>query len=88
MVVLVVCGRARLAVVLLLVVRISGQALDTCSSFTCEFLSNSKRQYGANYNVKLHKRLRGDNNRTDEGKKQQNFGGASRAASRGCGGLD
>ena len=29
MVVLVVCGRARLAVVLLLVVRISGQALDT-----------------------------------------------------------
>ena len=61
MVVLVVCGRARLAVVLLLVVRISGQALDTGKghiSFTCEFWSNSNWKYLIH--VKHLKRLRGD----------------------------
>jgi hypothetical protein len=42
MVVLVVCGRARLAVVLLLVVRISGQALEPGESFTCEFCQTRK----------------------------------------------
>ena len=59
MVVLVVCGRARLAVVLLLVVRISGRALDTE-----EFRSVSRVSFGQTQwlmtHVKLLKRLRGD----------------------------
>ena len=59
MVVLVVCGRARLAVVLLLVVRISGQALEHQQGF-CSRVSFGQTRTGKNTHVKHLKRLRGD----------------------------